>query len=416
MNSNEFYNELKHLTQLGYLDQVQLDRIRDEYIETRRDHRNMFLIFALLGVIFVGAGVISLFAYNWSMFSREMKALISFLPLFGVQGLLYWKIRTRASDVWIKSLTLALGIAFLSALGLIYQAYQISLSLHSMLLTGFLVMLPVVYLLDGYYLAILYMAGICWAGGNSDYTLLVLLLVPYYINRVKQGETCWQLSLCFFFWILYLAFLYLSGGAFYACVLVLFIYMTIEKPGLYPRLAGRLLYTMLFLKAAFYVFFNELTELFAYGEPNRYFPHLPRFLLLALMIAALVRLYLFCRKQPEDGRVGLLLSLILCSLLVTDLILFPETYVFAYEVLVNLCLIAFSLYKLLAGVKAANLPSVRRYTAAIILYILFKVFLGNYQLMVKGIVFLMAGLAFFSVNYMMTLKLKGVNTHETKSE
>ena len=76
MNSNEFYNELKHLTQLGYLDQVQLDRIRDEYIETRRDHRNMFLIFALLGVIFVGAGVISLFAYNWSMFSREMKALI----------------------------------------------------------------------------------------------------------------------------------------------------------------------------------------------------------------------------------------------------------------------------------------------------------------------------------------------------
>ncbi len=38
MNSNEFYNELKHLTQLGYLDQVQLDRIRDEYIETRRDH------------------------------------------------------------------------------------------------------------------------------------------------------------------------------------------------------------------------------------------------------------------------------------------------------------------------------------------------------------------------------------------
>ena len=85
MNSNEFYNELKHLTQLGYLDQVQLDRIRDEYIETRRDHRNMFLIFALLGVIFVGAGVISLFAYNWSMFSSEMKAPISLLPLFGVQ-------------------------------------------------------------------------------------------------------------------------------------------------------------------------------------------------------------------------------------------------------------------------------------------------------------------------------------------
>ena len=109
---------------------------------------------------------------------------------------------------------------------------------------------------------------------------------------------------------------------------------------------------------------------------------------------------------------GLLLSLILCSLLVTDLILFPETYVFAYEVLVNLCLIAFSLYKLLRGIKSANLASVRRYTAAIILYIVLKVSLGNYQLLVKGIVFLIAGLAFLAVNYRMTLKLKGGNVHE----
>lgn len=412
MNSNEFYNELKQLTTLGYLEQAQLERIQDEYIKTRKEHHNAFLIFALIGVVFIGAGVISLFAYNWSMFSREMKAFIAFLPLLGVQVLLFLKIRAQASEVWIQSLSLALGIAFLSALGLIYQAYQISYSLQSMLLTGFVLMLPVVYLLDGYYLALLYMAGICWTGWNSDYILLASLLLPYYIKCVRKDGACRLLSLCFFIWMLYLAILYVPYGAFYACILILLIYMTIERPALYPVLAGRMLYVMLFTKAVFYLFFNNFTELFGYGSPDPYFYHMQDPLLLALLAGAFIRIYIFYKKKAGKARLDLLLSVILCGLLTADLMVFPYASFLAYEILVNLCLIAFSLYKLLRGIKSANLVSVRRYTAAIILYIVLKVSLGNYQLLVKGIVFLIAGLAFLAVNYRMTLKLKGGNVHE----
>ena len=412
MNSNEFYNELKQLTTLGYLEQAQLERIQDEYIKTRKEHHNAFLIFALIGVVFIGAGVISLFAYNWSMFSREMKAFIAFLPLLGVQVLLFLKIRAQASEVWIQSLSLALGIAFLSALGMIYQAYQISYSLQSMLLTGFVLMLPVVYLLDGYYLALLYMAGICWTGWNSDYILLASLLLPYYIKCVRKDGACRLLSLCFFIWMLYLAILYVPYGAFYACILILLIFMTIERPALYPVLAGRMLYIMLFTKAVFYLFFNNFTELFGYGSPDPYFYHMQDPLLLALLAGAFIRIYVFYTKKAGKARLDLLLSVILCGLLTADLMVFPYASFLAYEILVNLCLIAFSLYKLLRGIKSANLVSVRRYTAAIILYIVLKVSLGNYQLLIKGIVFLIAGLAFLAVNYRMTLKLKGGNVHE----
>lgn len=412
MNSNEFYNELKQLTTLGYLEQAQLERIQDEYIKTRKEHHNAFLIFALIGVVFIGAGVISLFAYNWSMFSREMKAFIAFLPLLGVQVLLFLKIRAQASEVWIQSLSLALGIAFLSALGLIYQAYQISYSLQSMLLTGFVLMLPVVYLLDGYYLALLYMAGICWTGWNSDYILLASLLLPYYIKCVRKDGACRLLSLCFFIWMLYLAILYVPYGAFYACILILLIFMTIERPALYPVLAGRMLYVMLFTKAVFYLFFNNFTDFFGYGSPDPYFYHMQDPLLLALLAGAFIRIYVFYTKKAGKARLDLLLSVILCGLLTADLMVFPYASFLAYEILVNLCLIAFSLYKLLRGIKSANLASVRRYTAAIILYIVLKVSLGNYQLLIKGIVFLIAGLAFLAVNYRMTLKLKGGNVHE----
>lgn len=427
MKSQEFYNELKHLTELGYLEQTQLDRIRAEYITNRKEHRNIYLIFALLGVVFIGAGVISLFAYNWSMLSREMKAFIALIPLLAVQGVLYWKTRANASDVWIKSLTLALGIAFLSALGLIYQAYQISFSLDSMMLTGFLLMLPVVYLLDGYYLAVLYLAGVCWTGWNSDYTLLVLLLLPYYRKRIKAGENCGMLSLCFFIWFLYLAVLYIPYGTYYACILILLIYMTIGNPDLFSKLAGRLLYGMLFFKAVLYAFFNSFAGIFESGDWDRYDGRLPEILLLALLAAVLVRIYIFCKKSTASGRSGLLISCIICGLLVTDRILFSYHHMFAYEVLVNLSFIAISLYRLLRGFKQSNPASVRRYTAAVILYIIWKVSLGNYQLVVKGIVFLIAGLAFLMTNYRMSLSGgtaikknhgktdKGVNTHEDTS-
>lgn len=415
VNAHEFYREFEQLTRLGYLEQPQLDRIRDEYLKTRKERNNIFLIFALLGVIFIGAGAISLFAWNWSMFSRELKALIALLPLLGVQGLLWWKLRAGAPEIWIKSLTLALGIAFLSALGLIYQAYQLSFSLRSMLLTGFLTMLPVVYLLDGYYLAILYMAGICWTGWDSGYTLLALLLLPYYVALVRRGEHCGLLSLCFFLWFLYLAVRYMPG-AYYACILILMIYATVEAPALYQKLAGRLLYGLLFLKAVFYLFSVELARLFECGQSCPYFSRFPDLPLLALLAAAAVRLYIVWKKRTPREQAGLAAYGGLCGLLVLDLLFIDPDYRFAWALLCNLGFIAYSLYRLMCGVRLVNLASVRRYTAALILYIVFKVSLGDYGLLVKGIVFLMAGLAFLGANYLMTAKLKGGNSCEKASE
>ena len=98
------------------------------------------------------------------------------------------------------------------------------------------------------------------------------------------------------------------------------------------------------------------------------------------------------------------------------MIFLPPGARFPYEILVNLCFIAYSLYRLLCGVRQVNLPSVRRYTGALSLSIVFKVFLGGYGLLTKGIVFVIAGLAFLGANYWMTLRLKGGDSREKASE
>ena len=205
----------------------------------------------------------------------------------------------------------------------------------------------------------------------------------------------------------------MPNNAYYACLLILLIYTTVESPALYRRLAGRLLYGLLFLKAVFYLSSDYFPGFFQVAGPYRYFSQLP---LAALLAGAVVRMYLAVRKKGPDEQTGLLLFGGICGLLVFDMIFLPPGARFPYEILVNLCFIAYSLYRLLCGVRQVNLPSVRRYTGALILYIVFKVFLGGYGLLTKGIVFVIAGLAFLGANYWMTLRLKGGDSREKASE
>ncbi len=300
----------------------------------------------------------------------------------------------------------------------VYKTYQLSYSLFSILNAGLILMLPVIYLLDGYYLSILYLAGICWLSRGSLSSFLVLLLFPYYRNRLRRRESCWQLSLCFFFWFLYAAARYMPEAACFAWILVLLVYITIEDPPLYRKLARWILYALLFLKALYYHFFFDIAELFTDVSSAQWPKAFGRteLLLLALCIAVGVRIYLIYIRK---GRIAALDSVSAAAagiLLSADIFFCSGASNTSYELLVNTGLIAFSLIRLLIEGKQKNLSSVRRYTAAIVLYIVMKVSSGAYPLLTKGVFFLIAGIAFLAANYIMTRKLKGEISDDRTSE
>lgn len=74
------------------------------YSKQHNETQKVLLIFSLLGILFIGAGILSLFAYNWVIFPKFIKTILSIIPLLIVQGLLYWKLKTEGSKVWIQSL------------------------------------------------------------------------------------------------------------------------------------------------------------------------------------------------------------------------------------------------------------------------------------------------------------------------
>lgn len=94
---------------------------------------------------------------------------------------------------------------------------------------------------------------------------------------------------------------------------------------------------------------QQFTELFGYGSPDPYFYH--------MQDPSYWRCWqgfhpdLCLLQKGRKARLDLLLSVILCGLLTADLMVFPYASFLAYEILVNLCLIAFSLYTNCCGDK-----------------------------------------------------------------
>lgn len=65
-------------------------------------------------------------------------------------------------------------------------------------------------------------------------------------------------------------------------------------------------------------------------------------------------MYLSVRKTDRDGQTGLLLFCGISGLLVFDLMFLDPVYRYPYEILSGLCFIAYSLYRLLCGVRQVN--------------------------------------------------------------
>src|SRR5690349_9221639 len=81
------------------------DRIRDYYkTKSRTSPNQLFIVFAIIGSILVGLGIILMMAHNWDELSRITKTFFAFLPLLLGQILCgYILIKKQARTTWRES-------------------------------------------------------------------------------------------------------------------------------------------------------------------------------------------------------------------------------------------------------------------------------------------------------------------------
>ncbi|WP_147537502.1 DUF2157 domain-containing protein [Cardiobacterium valvarum] len=145
--SRELLAELPQWEASGWISPEQAALLRARYALPVQ-HRGQWwqMVLSLFAALCVGAGVIALFAANWAALSRPVRVALSLTPLVLSQAALFFACwRRAASAVWREGSALLVTLAVGAAIALIAQTYHVEENLPAFLRVWLLLTLPLVY-------------------------------------------------------------------------------------------------------------------------------------------------------------------------------------------------------------------------------------------------------------------------------
>lgn len=196
--ARDLLKELPTLVGEGLISAEQAARISERY-ERKDSGSRALLLFAVLGSLFVGLGVVLLIAHNWNDLPRALRTALAFVPAIAGQSAVFYALsRKPQSAAWKEGSALFLSLGICACIALIGQLYHLGGDLEKYLLVCCFLMLPLLYIpgsiavallqlaLTTWYAYIVYFEN--WSGGNKPWlaTLLIVATVPAYLQRARD--------------------------------------------------------------------------------------------------------------------------------------------------------------------------------------------------------------------------------------
>lgn len=139
--------ESKSWIELNYINDIQREKIINHY--TKSDNVKIsHILFAILGALFIGTGIISLIAHNWTELPKVARFFVGILPLIIAQILGIYAFKNKSnSKAWMEGVGVFWFLSFGAALAIIGQTYHLGSSVKDFFLTWIIVSFPLIYLL-----------------------------------------------------------------------------------------------------------------------------------------------------------------------------------------------------------------------------------------------------------------------------
>jgi|LGOV01.1.fsa_nt_gb uncharacterized membrane protein len=412
------YRELPELVRSRVLDEEVAERLRDHYGPAPEQRRRSLglVICAALGAMLVGLGIILLLAHNWAELSRPQRVMLSFAPLLLGQGVAGWVwFKRRSSLAWCEGSAIFLLLAIGASIALVGQTYHISGDLPRFVLVWMLLGAPLIYLFGAALPALIYWLGIIWwcvLGVGDDlpvmfFWLLVALPMPFLWRLVMEKRRtlsaawlAWGLALCLAvglgfsthaalewlwapFYLAFFAVCFLAAGQWKAAAAV-------RRPF---RLLGSWGTVGLVLLLTFKDVWRELIQhrLYAAG-----WSAWPEYLLLGVLLLLAIGLLLRSMMSGQwfDSLFGL------AAPGITLVILAPPKLLPLGPVLLlgNLYVLILGGAVLRDGLHSGQLPRINAGLGIISALIAVRFFDSQLPFTVRGVLFILIGLAFLAVN------------------
>ncbi len=387
-----------------------------------------YIIFGALGALLIGAGIIALFAANWDTLSPAVKLTAGFTPLLAAGAFAFWTQSTRRlGAAWQEPLGIFWGLSIGLIISITAQVYQISGSAESFTLTWTLLLLPILYITQAVAPTVCYFIGLLIWACVMDYAEvpkmlywpLALLAFPQLWRKSKGDSFAWHLLL----WATIIAMLPAVGvtlekyhaGLWLIVYTGLFAFITLLAPPIEKEKAFWLnpfnltgyigLAFMLWLMCLSTWAWEELGD--NRSSSNLYHARWAIFDILVACGVLLVAATGLVRKVIRQRRAVDIVTG--ASVFLVGGLWTLVSYIHADDLamwIMSCYLAVYGLVFIVNGLRERCLRQVNGGTIAVLAVILTRFFNDDIGYTVKGIVFIICGVAFLSVNLILARRFK----------
>ncbi|NPA68099.1 MAG: DUF2157 domain-containing protein [Chlorobi bacterium] len=420
--------ETKELLEAEIITEETAEKIKEYYKNktSSASSDTLFSVFAVLGALSAGLGIILLIARNWDDIPRKIQTILAFIPLLIGQFTAGYILLKKQNSIAAKESSAV--FLFLSAganLSLISLIYNISESTADFLFTWLLLVLPVIYIMKSSASAILYIFLITYYavatgyGHRSEntfnfYWIFIASILPFYYRLIKKEPE--SNYIVFFNWIIPVSLIISLGIWADNFDLIMFpAYMSFfgllsatgntpyfsDKKNLHNsyKIIGAAGLAVILLITSFGFFENELRKI---PGDSANFLYSPEFAVSILITAAALTVnILFSANKKLSG-----INILNISYLIFFIMFFAGMYFPGFRISVNILILIIGILLIKQGSEQNSIGILNFGLIIISALIICRFFDTDLSFIIKGILFISAGAGFFSANYMMLKKRK----------
>jgi len=423
------YEELPSLVENGVLGQAQADALKEHYGSVVKiGGRNVALVvFSIIGSLLIGTGIILLFAHNWSQLTREARTLLAIAPLLGAQIYAVNVMRQGKGVAAREGAATFVSLLFASAVAIVGQTYHIGGDVGGFLLTCAIFIIPLAFAMDTVMPAALYMGAItgwvsyarCHDERVYFFWLLMIPVLVKYVNMVKADRYAgravflsWVMAICLPIaagfiqeyridgaWIVVFASVF---GLMYLAAKQWFADAESVWASPFKVIGGAGIVVMSFLLT-----YGFCWDEIRYWHPWHDFSGMD-YAMMMLPVAGVVLLAvpLFVKKRYVEAVTGGMPILAAAGFLAVTLSGGVEEI---GMIMFNVYLLVLSITKIVSGIKRESVALLNGGMLMLGLLIMLRFIDSDLEFLAKGIVFIILGAGFLTVNVLMLRKKKEVS-------
>lgn len=407
MNKKEYKfleNKLFELNENNIISEEQYKNAKDYFNNQTKPGKSIITIFTSIGFLLVALSVITLFAMNWEVISKEFKVIISFIPIVITAIMMFFSMKKEDKQIKLYTSIIA-PISILATNSLITQVFHIQTEIYEMFFTSLLMFMPIAFILRNYLSILVYSAGTViyalsvndsWASEAQVLMSVVSISLPIVIYNIinylknkndKKNTLMWVTNVIISTLFIFRFELIREESIFIYCYLIYLITRKLfDKESILSKL--------------FTVFFTAFILISCIDSNVVGFTEEIIWEFDTIILTLLCGLFIYLSKLYKEPKEYFMIAYIA----VIQYFAMPSEISFIF---INVLTLALGCYKIALGAKNSFYKEIKQ-GIAIILYLIFIRFMNSdLSFMTKSIIFLVSGVGFMITANIMKKRIGG---------